>query len=142
MQFNVKIQGDPLQGANGMLEAFSQELAVELAQAQIANMRLRTQKGIGLNDAPMPPYSEGYRERKQAAGRQSSKRDLLFTGRMMRDLQVIGLAKQGGSWVATIGFTSEASRLKAEGNHRRAKWFGISANDNRRLLRLWQERVK
>ena len=111
--------------AEGMVRA--------IATVQISNIRNRLEKGIGLNDGPLPEYTGSYKKRREDRGRQTRTRDLLFTGRMIRSITILSVRKAGSAYVATIGFASPSESLKAAGNQALAPWFGISNRDRARI---------
>jgi hypothetical protein len=127
--FNVKFNIEPLEE---QLDEIAAETVAELANAQIANIRLRVQQGIGLNDAPMKPYSESYARKK---GVKKNPRTLLNTGAMLRGLLLERVFKRGDTWVALISIT-ENQKTKALANQQRTPWFGISPNDRKKLTEL------
>lgn len=117
-----------------------------LGRFAIQTIRERVSRGIGSDDAPMPPLSgrgsavtrdgkflrqrPGYREQKQRAG-----------GRPIRDLY--GKGDQGGHMLdnftvreatttsVRMDITSRSARVKARANERRSPWFGFSERDRR-----------
>lgn len=112
------------------IELAQARMIAELAQTQILSMRRRIARGIGVLDAPMPPYPKGYAAKKAASGRQSSVRDLMWSGRMLASMVV----RVEGTHRARISFSDAKSVEKARKNQRRSPWFGVSPSDRARLI--------
>ena len=114
-----------------------EDIAMQLASEQIANIQLRVAKGIGLNDSQMPDYSPSYKRYRKKKGRDSSVRKLEFTGRMLNAL----FAEKLGEKAAKIYFLDAQNRMKAYYNQRRIEWFGISEKDRGYLMRSLEKKI-
>lgn len=95
-----------------------------LATHQIANLHDRAKKGVGLDDRKMPGYSKSYQRFKAKRGRNTSRRDLIWTGRMMGAMVVVQLDSR-----TSIQFSTAFERRKAEWNQRIHPFFGVSRRD-------------
>lgn len=64
----------------------------ELLAAQVANSLLLGRVFSGdtkdINGKELSPYSEAYAKKRKAAGRQTAKKDLIFTGALFESIQV------------------------------------------------------
>lgn len=80
----------------------------------------RVSKGIGIDDAPMLPYKD---KKKQGV------RDLEDTGQMLGSLSY-----KKNNDTLTIYFTNGSAEKKAYLNELRTPWFGLSLNDQKKLL--------
>ena len=121
----------------------------QLGRFAIQTIRDRVARGIGSDDAPMPPLSgrtsvvtrdggfvrqrPGYREQKQRRGGRPI-RDLYgkgdWNGHMLDNLAV----REATPTSVRMDITSRAARTKARANERRAPWFGFSPRDQRVVL--------
>lgn len=88
----------------------------ELLAAQTANSillgRVFSRGAKDINGSDLKPYSEGYAKKRERAGRQTKKKDLIFTGALFESVQVgtkdnrpaMGFLNEGN---ATIGSYQE-----------------------------------
>jgi hypothetical protein len=114
---------------------------VEAGQALIAQMHMRTSRGIGLNDAEMPAYSPDYAKQKKKAGRSAQPRNLTNSGSMLRSIHLVSTSVEGTSATITIGFSNANDARKAAYNQAIAPWFGASPKDVEIVTRLFRDRV-
>lgn len=114
---------------------------VEAGQALIAQMHLRASRGIGLNDAAMPQYSDSYAERKRKRGRDATTRNLTETGSMLRSIHIESVRTEGTTATLTIGFSNANDLRKAAYNQQIAPWFGASPRDQEIIGRLLETRM-
>jgi hypothetical protein len=105
----------------------------ELGQFAIDTMQRRIRGGIGIDDQPVIPLSEGYARVKSQRG-QPPVRNLFFTGAMLNDMTVL----ETGS-VIRIGFPDPRQALKAGVNQNRAPMIGLSRFDQRQLIHKHDE---
>lgn len=136
MKFDAKVD---MGGFDDLIKEFtesSQRISSELAQAQIANIRLRVAQGLDVKDQKMPGYTKEYEKRKASKGRKTGVRDLTMTGRMLGDMHVEATTEDNGKFGARIGFATATQKKKALGNQIRHPWFGISPQDEQWLSRL------
>ncbi len=120
----------------------------------------RVAKGIGSDDAPMPPLQQqtrstrwsksrnglvstgapGYGPRK-AAGGGANVRDLNYTGDMLSNLSVRSVSETQ----VRMDITKSQERMKARANEIRSPWFGWSPRNVANLIalarRLWGEQL-
>lgn len=100
----------------------------QLAAAGLKSVKDRVQKGIGANDAPMPPLKRGYAIHKTKLGK-GNRRNLTLTGAMLDNLTV----RSATDREAKISLTKRLERLKALANQQKAPWLGWSPNDARNV---------
>lgn len=134
-QINKQRKKELIQRLAGKLHLIASRMAAELAQTQIVNIRSRMQRGLGLLDAPMPPYRPMTVEMRKRHGRQTDLRDLTFTGSMLRSIHATML----GPSRAKIAFSDAANIEKARKNQRIAQWFGFSQGDRDKLRELMKQ---
>lgn len=142
MRLDFEIDARALRELGGKLDATAKQLATELAQAQLVNIRLRADQGVGLDDKRMPGYAERTKKSRQRRGRQTGTRNLQDTGSMMRAMQVESAVEVDGGYEATINFATRKDAEKAAYQQERTPWFGVSPNDEALLSNLAQRRLK
>ena len=125
----IKLSRKELERVMRTQETIASQTALRLAETQRANILLRVNRGIGADDTKMPSYSRGYERHKRNQGRQSGRRDLSFSGSMLRDMHAV----QTDTAQAKVLFGSGAQKLKALYNQELYPWFGISPNDQKLL---------
>ena len=104
-----------------------------------SSIQRRVQKeGLDINLREMKPYSLDYGYFKRSTGRNTSFRDLTYTGKMWQSLSVAKI--NSGS---RMFFTGADSKNKVKTNQARTPFFGISKNEKeiisyevKQLLRL------
>lgn len=111
----------------------------EMAQVQIANMRRRAQRGLGVDDRKMKKYSPAYAKKKKKAGRRTNIRDLTWTGQMMRAIRATPVTQSGGTFSVSIKFSDQANAQKAQWNQNISPFFGISPNDAAIIREVWKK---
>jgi hypothetical protein len=108
-------------------------IATEAATSQVANMQLRVSMGKGIKDSPMKKYSKAYAKKREAANKNTNKRDLVWTGQMMRSISMqevqIQVFEEGFGAVATIAPGGAFNRDKIAWNNVNSPFYGISPND-------------
>lgn len=117
------------------------DAARELGEAQVANMQIRLTRGLGVDDAPMAPYSKAYAQKRERIGMESRFRTLNFTGSMQRSIHIQHVQQQGSEIVVKVGFTNPKDQEKATYNQQRTPWFGVSPQDEATLRRVVQLRL-
>jgi hypothetical protein len=110
------------------------DVALQLASEQRANILMRVRKGMGIH-GQMPGYSAMTATMRRRRGRQTSVRDLQMTGMMLRDLHAV----RAGRGRAALRFRSSTQRLKAIANQRRSAWFGMTDADRQALTQTLLE---
>lgn len=96
-------------------------LVDEKALNQKALMRARvTQEGLNVdasgNEVAFPDYSEGYEKRRQKKGLNVTPNRLVFTGDMLRKLNIIKREIQKGKYTVTLGGTDRFAQDKINHN--------------------------
>jgi len=142
MELDIELDLSPLLELGEQMEMATQKLLAEMAQAQIVNTNLRVQKGLGVRDQAMPKYTDSYKKRRENAGRRGNKRDLDFTGKMLRSMNASAPKRTGEGWEVELGFSSRAEAEKAWHNQERDDWFGVSPKDEQKLKDLANRRIK
>lgn len=107
------------------LRGKTQRILTAVAQALILSIRRRVARGVGVDDAPMPPYATRYAEIKGRSG----PRDLLVTGRMLGS--IVSRRTYDG---AEVYFSDPHSADKARGNQSTSRWFGVSPTDRKHVI--------
>lgn len=85
----------------------------------------RTGKGIDFRGSAFVRYTSAYAKRKSAAGRNVSRPDLRFSGRILQSFQ-IQVVQKGTKIIARIFPGSNLEALKVRGNMRFREFFAIS----------------
>lgn len=124
------------------IDLLAHEALAEMATTQIALIQLRAEKGIGLDDAPMPAYSAAYARIKSKAGRSVSERNLTWSGSMLRAIVVDQVGRDERGFFAEIKFATQQQAQLAAYNQERAPWFGVSPNDQKTLTRVALRRLE
>lgn len=83
------------------------------------------EKGLGADGRKLSPYSKKYQQFKQKTGRQSSYRDLTYTGNMWQALT----ATKMGTDAAKMFFGSATEAKKAGYNDKRTPFFELSQKE-------------
>lgn len=118
------------------------DAVAEMAESQIANIQRRMMRGIGIDDQPLPGYSEGYAAYREKRGRTSQIRTLNLTGSMQRALYLrrVGITGEGNAF-AEVAFSTRAEAEKAFHTNQQTPWFGVSPLDERALARTAELRL-
>jgi len=108
-------------------------VVTEAATSQVANMQLRVSKGVGIKDTQMIKYSKSYAEQRLEANKNIDKRDLVWTGQMMRSISLQGakieVLEEGFGAVASIAPGGTLNRDKVAWNNARSPFYGMSPQD-------------
>lgn len=112
-----------------------------MATAQAVNIQRRARDGIGLDDAPMPAYSQAYARLKQKSGREAAIRNLSWSGSMLRAIALERVEVESTGPVAVLGFSTQKQEEIARYNQQRTPWFGISRQDAAILQRIAERRL-
>ena len=142
MKLNFEFDASALNDLGDKLDTAAKQITTELAQAQLINIRLRADQGVGLDDKRMPGYADSTKQSRQRRGRQISIRNLQDTGSMLRSMQVESAVETDGGYEATINFATREDAEKAAYQQERAPWFGVSPNDEALLSDLAQRRLE
>ena len=142
MNLDFTVDARDLQKLGGKLDKAAKQLATELAQAQVVNIRLRVDEGFGLDDKKMPGYAESTKKDRQRRGRQTATRKLQDTGSMLRSMQAESAIEVDGGYQATINFATRKDAEVAAYQQQRTPWFGFSANDEAQLSAIAEQRLK
>lgn len=122
-------------------QTFDAELLADIVSAAtIGDILQRLDEGIGADDQPMAPYSEGYRRKLQREGR-STTVDLTYTGTMksqIRELQreITATSSDGAATAVrlTFGVGGAMNRNNiAAYNQNLRRWFGLSPQGEKRV---------
>ena len=124
------------------IDLAAREAITEMAQAQVVNVQMRLQRGIGLNDKEMPKYAASTAKQRRSKRLQTRVRDLSDTGMMRKSIHVESVEKDGDKYVATLGFSTRAEAEKAAYNQKIAPFFGISPQDERDLQSVLQASIE
>lgn len=103
------------------------------ALGQVREVKTRTKKGIGLKGL-FKPYSSEYSEYKRSKGRSSNTPNLLLSGRMLADIGVV----KSTPFESIISFHKKTERDKAEGNHRSRPFMGITAEEQKQIVKRFR----
>jgi len=103
----------------GIENALDRQLADEAAE-----IVQRTQGGHDVDNRSFAPYSAPYLKVRRDKGR-GSRPDLTFTGSMLNSITHT-VTRVGSEIIGTIFFSSSAEALKAKGNIKSRKFFGLS----------------
>ena len=92
----------------------------------IAAMRIRIQSGEGLNGKTMRPYSKGYKKQREKLSRQSARRDLSVTGKMLGGIHLQSIKPSANGVTADIGIVGARNRELALYHQKKTPWFGFT----------------
>ena len=101
-----------------------------IAEAQLENVQARLDKGIGVDDSPMPPVTEKYAK---ARKRNGDIRTIWNSGRLRKSLVIKSTDDGMVRWIQTKGGRNEQVLIYTNKKH---KWFGISKKDKDILLTI------
>ena len=101
-----------------------------LRAAAVGRARIdkRTRMGLDVHEQPFRPYSEAYKGFRREKGRPVDKVNLIFTGKMLGDMQ-FGMQGQDG----LINFSRRTEAKKAAFNNRSRQFFGLNRGDTRAI---------
>ena len=138
MTFRVELDKKSLKKLEKDLEhqqhLFEQNLLAYMGAEAVSLIRDRVAKGIGSDDKPMEKYSPSYEAYKKSKGRDTSKRDLVFSGRMMGSVTVDGpFQEANGSHVIVTFGGGPSIQIQASKNEERTPFFGLSKKDTELL---------
>lgn len=115
---------------------------LRIGQGALAAMSRRAfDRGLGVDDAPMAPYSPRYgamKRRMTGHGRV----DLTMTGDMRRSLRTVAaqnrtaIGRFASGWTVTISLRAPGVPDYAVYTNRRRPWFGLSPSDRSTLARV------
>lgn len=82
-----------------------------------------TQKGLNVDDSgeetTFPDYSKAYEKRREKKGLNVSPNRLVFTGDMLRGLNIVGRQMAEGKYTTVLGGSDSSSQEKLEYNNER-----------------------
>jgi len=93
-----------------------------------ARIDKRTRLGLDVHEQPFRPYTDAYKGFRQEKGRPVDKVNLIFTGKMLGDMQ-FGMKGQDG----IINFSRSTEARKAAFNNRSRNFFGLNRGDTRAI---------
>ena len=101
-----------------------------LRAAAVGRARIdkRTRSGVDVNERPFRPYSDAYKGFRREKGRPVDKVNLIFTGKLLGDMQ-FGMQGQDG----IINFSRRTEAKKAAFNNRNRQFFGLNRGDTRAI---------
>jgi hypothetical protein len=115
--------------------SFTRSDLLKIGAKAIESVQNRCARGQNVNDRRSKPLSARYRAKKEKMG-QPGIRNEMFSGSMLGALTVVEADQQH----VTVGFTRQAELVKASKNQDRDPWFGLSRNDEGKVL-LYAERL-
>ena len=136
----MNIRRDQMPDATELAQRLAPAL-VEAGQALIAQMHMRVQRGIGLDDSAMPAYADSTAKQKRKRGRDVTTRNLTETGSMLRSMHLESVSVDGTAAEIVIGFSNAEDGRKAAFNQQRAPWFGASPKDQEIIGEVLTERI-
>jgi len=108
----------------------------------LASMQIRISEGKGLDGGSMKPYSEGYKKQREKRGRQSSRRDLSMTGKMLGGIHLAGVKPHANGVRAEIGIAGARNREIALYHQRKTPWFGFTDSELREMQMDLKKRIE
>ena len=114
---------------------FKQFQMLKLATVGVAAAKNRVQAAIGPEDGPTKPLTKRYAIRKTRL-RLGNRRNLTFTGAMLRNLQVRTVSERD----ARAGLSTRKDRIKAWANQHIEPWLAFSPR-NQEAIRQAAERI-
>lgn len=120
---------------------FKQFQMLKLATVGVAAVKNRVQAALGSGDGPALPLTRRYAIRKSRM-RLGNRRNLTFTGAMLRNLQVRTVSERD----ARVGLSGRKDRIKALANERIEPWLTFSPRDQQATVtaaqRIFSENAK
>jgi hypothetical protein len=161
IQSSVKFSGNGIAGLGLGSDAFFRKVQMQrLGEFALKTVIERTKKGIGSDDAPMPPLKQG--KVLEFGGRVNGRaqfRNIGYAGwkakhglQPIRDLT--GDGRQGGHMLdnpsvrsvsetgVRMAFTSRSARVKALANEKRSPFFSFSEADQKEILEYANQMFK
>ncbi len=114
---------------------FKQFQMLKLATVGVAAVKNRVQAALGPEDGPAKPLTKRYAIRKSQL-RLGNRRNLTFTGAMLRNLQVRTVSERD----ARAGLSTRKDRIKAWANQNIEPWLTFSPR-NQEAIRRAAERI-
>lgn len=143
MKWGIDIDQSQIEGLErDLVQQILYTVAQEQAEDALALINQRVQRGIGVNDIPMKPYSPAYKKKREESGRAVAVRNLTWTGEMLKSMYVKQVVANLQEVKVDIGFTNQDAAAKAAYNQQRTPWFGISPQDEATLRRIAEERLR
>ncbi len=122
---------------------FKQQQMFKIGNVGVAAVKNRVGAALGPNDAPAKPLTKRYAIRKTRLGK-GNRRDLAFTGNMLRNLQVRTVSENR----ARAGLSTRKDRIKAWVNQKIEPWMVFSPKNTaavveaaRRVLNEMKDRL-
>jgi hypothetical protein len=107
---------------------------LKLGTVGLAAVKNRVQSGLNANDQAAKPLTKGYAIRKSKALGKRAKRDLTFTGGLLRNLQVRTVSAK----TAQARPSTRRDRIKGLANARVEPWLVFSKRNERDVLNAFQ----
>ena len=92
----------------------------------IAAMQMRIQSGEGLNGKMMRPYTKAYKKQREKLSRQTARRDLSVTGKMLGGIHLQAIKASATGVTADIGIVGARNRELALYHQKKTPWFGFT----------------
>ena len=108
---------------------FRQNQMFKIGTVGVAAVKNRLGAGLGTNDAPAKPLTKRYAIQKSKLGL-SNRRNLSFTGNMLRNLAVRTVSERK----ASAGLSTRKDRIKAWANQKIEPWLVFSVKNRGSVL--------
>lgn len=110
---------------------FNEKQMFRLGTVGVAEVKHRVGQALGPNDSPAKPLTKKYAIRKSRL-RLGNRRNLTFTGDMLRNLQVRTVSRN----TVRSGNSTRLDRIKARANARLEQWLVFSDKNQQRIMRV------
>lgn len=122
---------------------FSKSLMEKIGVTGVAAIKLRTGKGLDLENKAFKPYSAGHKRARSKRGLPTGKVDLFFSGLMMNSMthEVVDRRQVRLFFANTADERGVTSPAKAFFNDRSRKFFGLNEKDVKAIEKVVQNRL-
>jgi hypothetical protein len=150
MSFSVRVRGmDGLKARFFEIKKnlITAQLLVDMAEEVRSAILKRTARGLDYKGKPFKPYSRRWKAERRKRGKQTSRVDLNFTGRMLGDVLTMidpasgrAVVSFGGS--GTGGGLAYYHNVSGAGSSRvRREFFALSEEDKENLKKMLEEHI-
>lgn len=115
--------------------SFKQHQMLKVGTVGLSAVKNRVQSGQNASDRAAKPLTKGYAIRKSKALGKKAKRDLTFTGGLLRNLQVRTVSTN----TAQARPSTRRDRVKGLANARVEPWLVFSKGNERSVLKAFQQ---
>ncbi len=150
MSFSVRVRGmDGLKARFFEIKKnlITAQLLADLAEEVRSAILKRTARGLDYKVVPFKPYSRRWKDERRKMGKQTSRVDLDFTGRMLWDVLTM-IDQANGRAVVSFGGSGTGAKLAyyhhvswAGSSRVRREFFALSEGDVENLKKILEEHI-